>query len=646
MRQHQFLDVVDEATAHARFEAACAHLVPRAERVALAAALGRVLAADVRAPVDVPGFDRANVDGCAVRAADTYGAEEYAPVELTLDAVDIAAGHPAPAGYELRRGHAAPIATGGAVPRGADAVVMIEHTLARDAGRVLVQRAAAPGQHVAWAGTDLGRGEIVLRAGELLTSRDTGLLAAVGVAEVDVVAAPRVAVLSTGDELRAPGEALCPGDVHDSNQRVVADAVRECGGHAHEAGIARDDEAELAARLRELLAAHDVVLLSGGTSKGAGDLNHRVVECLARELPDSPGVLVHGVALKPGKPICLAVVAGRALVILPGFPTSAVFTFHEFVAPLVRRLAGRAAAPDDVVTATLPLRLESETGRTQYTLVDLVEGPGGLSAYPLGAGSGSVSAFSRADGFVRVPHDQEFVAAGARVAVRRIGAARAADLVAIGSHCVGLDRLLGLVAARGFRTKSIAVGSEGGLAALARGEGDVAGVHLLDPASGVYNVPFLPRGVVVLGGYGRRQGVVFRPGDARFEGAGDAADAVRRACAASARMVNRNAGSGTRVLLDGLLAGVRPDGWHAQAKSHHAVAAAVAQGRADWGVTLDLLATANGLAFLPLRDERYDVVAREERLSRPAVTALRDLLHGADGRASLAELGFVVDAGT
>jgi putative molybdopterin biosynthesis protein len=648
VRQEQFLDVLDEAEAHRRFDAACAHVQPQPERVPLDAALGRVLAEDVRAAFDVPGFDRSNVDGFAVRAADTFGAEELEPVRLVLDEVRIAAGGPAPEGYEVVPGHAALIATGGAVPRGADAVVMIEDT-GVDGGHVLVRRACVPGGRVAWAGTDVGRGDLVLRAGAELSSRETGLLAAVGVAEVPVVRRPTVAVLSTGDEVQPPGAALAVGDVYDSNARILADAVAECGGAAVAAGIVPDDEPELTVRLRELIEASDLVLLSGGTSKGAGDLNYRVVAALAEEIAGSPGILVHGVALKPGKPICLAVVGSTPVVILPGFPTSAVFTFHEFVAPLIRRLAGRREETAATVPARAPLRIASVVGRTQYTLVDLVEGDGGLAAYPLGAGSGSVSAFSRADGFLRIPHDQEYVDEGTAVTVQLIGArSRPADLVAVGSHCVGLDRLLGLVEEQGFRTKSIQVGSQGGLRALARGEGDAAGVHLLDEESGVYNTPFLPEGVVAIGGYGRMQGVVFRRGDVRFDGATDAIDAVRRAAAGGARMVNRNAGSGTRVLIDALLrdaAVTEPqDGRHTQARSHHAVAAAVAQGRADWGVTLDVLATANGLAFLPLREESYDIVIRASRADRPAVAALRDVLQSEAGREALRQLGFTTDA--
>jgi putative molybdopterin biosynthesis protein len=640
MRQRQFLDVVEEAEAHRRFDAACSRLRPGTEEVALEEALGRVLAGDVFSPVDVPAFDRSNVDGFAVRAADTFGAEELHPVRLEVAPLSLAAGQAPPEGFEVAPGQAVAIATGAVLPRGADAVVMVEHTAPHD-GAILVQRPAVPGGQITFAGSDVGRGDLVLLRHRRLTSRETGVLAAVGVGRVPVVRRPRVAVLSTGDEVVPPGGELRTGQVYDSNQRILLDAVAELGGEPVPGGVLPDDEARLESALEALLAgpgAADLVLLSGGTSKGEGDLNAAVVHRLAARLPGSAGVVVHGVALKPGKPLLLAVLADRPVVVLPGFPTSALFTFHEFVAPLIRRLAGRTEEEAEQVEAVAPLRINSTPGRTEYVLVDLVEGPAGLTAYPLGAGSGSVTALSRADGFVRVPAATEFVGAGDRVAVRLLHpGARPADLVAIGSHCVGLEYLLGRLAGTGLVVKSIPVGSTAGLAALARGEGDAAGIHLLDEVTGEYNRPFLPPGVGLVRGYGRRQGVAFRRGDPGLE-TGDLEAFL--AAARSRRMVNRNPGSGTRVLIDRLLGGARPPGYHNQPSTHHAVAAAVAQGRADWGVTLDVIAAAAGLGFLFVQEERFDLAVPDARRERQPVTALIALLSDPGARRALRDLGF------
>ena len=391
---------------------------------------------------------------------------------------------------------------------------MVEHTelLEGEPPRIELYRPVASGAFVASAGSDIARGETLLRRGRVLTAREIGMLAAVGMAEVPVWRRPRVAILSTGDEIVAPGAPIRPGQVYDSNAAILAASVEECGGEPVPLGIVRDDAQALAAALRQALEAGDVVLLSGGTSKGAGDLAYQAVQQLAR-----PGVIVHGVALKPGKPLCLAVQDGKPAAILPGFPTSAIFTFHTFMAPVIRALAGHPEARAASVPATLPIRLASERGRTEYVMVSLMQSEAGLLAYPTAKGSGAVTGFSSADGFFAVPAQTETVPAGTPVEVTLIGEdAPAPDLVVIGSHCVGLEMLVGRLEAEGVRCKTLAVGSSGGLAAVGRGECDLAGIHLMDPATGEYNRPLLPPGVTLVPGYGRLQGVVVRPDDERF----------------------------------------------------------------------------------------------------------------------------------
>ena len=294
-KQQQFLEVLDRDEAEARWREVVVGAALPAEEIALEDALGRVLAEDVRAGVDVPGFDRSNMDGFAVRAQDTFGASEEEPLQLRVNPESIPTG--VSPRLEVKPGTATPIATGGMLPRGADAVLPVEFTDLEEGGeRVVVRSARTPGAAVSFAGTDIGLGETVVFSGTRLTSRETGVLDAIGRAEVSVVRRPRVAILSTGDEIVQPGDAMRPGLVYDSNGRVLADAVRELGGEPRFLGAFRDDVEAVRVALAEALDWADLVLLSGGTSKGEGDLNARVVGEL------EPGIVVHGVALKPGKP--------------------------------------------------------------------------------------------------------------------------------------------------------------------------------------------------------------------------------------------------------------------------------------------------------------------------------------------------------
>lgn len=640
-RQEQFLEVVSPEEARLRFERSF-DLGPLGfERVALASFLGRVLAKDVAAPVDAPPFDRSNVDGFALRAADTIGASEASPRHLLLNEEVLACGV-APE-LVVAPGTATAIATGGVIPRGADAVAMIEWTdLVETEKRpaLALRRTLVPGQFVSFAGSDIARGETLLRHGVQIGSREIGMLAACGIAEVEVVRRPKIAVLSTGDELISPGEPLKPGAIYDSNGAIVAASVTEAGGEPVQKGAFPDDENVLKNALQDAIQQCDMVVLSAGTSKGAGDFSHRVVSELG-------SVLVHGVALKPGKPLCLAIAQGKPVVVLPGFPTSAIFTFHAFVAPLIRAWAGLPREATRAVEAAVPFRLSSELGRKEFMLVSLIQTKEGTVALPSTKGSGAVTSFSQADGFIEIDALAGSVEAGSTQKVTLIGkAVRPPDITITGSHDLALDIVISAIAKRGFTARTIAIGSQGGASAAARGECDIAPVHLIDPnegpTKGHYNTHLRKPGLLLVKGWRRMQGVVYRKGDVRFEGK-SAVEAIRAiARDASSVMINRNAGSGTRVLVDKLLAeaGIdRPAGYANQPKSHNAVAVGVVQARADWGVAIEPAANLYGLAFLPIAPEEYDFLVVESRRDRPAVQAFLDTLQDEEVRHQIRAIG-------
>ncbi|MGY4509182.1 molybdopterin biosynthesis protein [Bradyrhizobium sp. USDA 3650] len=634
LEQEQFLKILSREEALARFEAA---LFPRAlssETRKLADALGASLAEDITAPIDVPPFDRSNVDGFALRSADLATAGEGAPVRLRLNGETIHCGT-VPA-LQVAAGTATPIATGGPLPRGADAVVMVEHTQPTESGAIDVRRAASPGQFISYAGSDIARGEALLRTGTIIGSREVGMLAACGLAEVRVVRKPRVAVISTGDELVQPGAVLAPAAIYDTNGAIVTAAIDENGGEAVVLGAIPDDEAQLEAAMRRALADADMLVLSGGTSKGAGDLSHRIIGRIGK-----PGIIAHGIALKPGKPLCLAVCEGKPVVILPGFPTSAMFTFHDMIVPVLRKMAGLPPRSDAMVNATVPVRIASELGRTEFVMVSLVAGKDGLIAYPSGKGSGAITSFAQADGFLRIDALADQMPAGSEAEVTLFTPhVRVPDLVIVGSHCTGLDLVTAQLAHAGLTVRSIAVGSLGGLAAARRGECDLAPIHLFDDKSETYNAPYLVEGLELVPGWRRMQGIVFRKGDKRFEGH-SAKHAVAAALAdPSCIMVNRNQGAGTRILIERLLGGARPEGYWNQPRSHNAVAAAVAQHRADWGMTIAPVAHAVGLGFIPLAEEHYDFALVTARKQRPAVQAFLAALGSDEARAALERAGF------
>ena len=380
------------------------------EEVPTRDALDRVLAEDVSSPADLPTFRRSTMDGFAVRAADTFGATEGLPAYL--DVVDeVPMGH-APTRV-LATGECARIATGGMLPDGADAVVMVEQTQEVGPATIEALRAVAPGENVVQVGEDVRTGDPILPRGHVLRPQDLGGLVALGVTSVRVARRLRVGIVSGGDELVTPEQAPGPGQIRDINSYTLAALIRRDGHVPCLAGVLPDDYDALERAARAALEANDVVILSAGSSVSARDMTAQVVDSLGK-----PGVLVHGVSLKPGKPTILAVCSEKPVFGLPGNPVSCMVTYDLFVSPTLARLTGAVRPPRKTVTARLSRNIASATGREDYVQVRLERrADGGLDAVPVFGKSNLIFTLIRADGMLKVPLDAGGLPAGAQVEV-------------------------------------------------------------------------------------------------------------------------------------------------------------------------------------------------------------------------------------
>ena len=603
------------------------------EKLSIQGTLGRALASDVFSQIDLPGFDRAAMDGFAVVAETTFGSDDQNPVRLKILG-EVEAGNPSQ--YSVTEGEAFEIATGAPIPKGADAVVMVEHTK-RTGDLVDVYKAVTPGENVTGTGSDIMAGELILRKYQVITPREIGLLAAAGVPEVEIHRKPRIAIFSSGDELIKAGEPYTFGRVYDTNGPAVSASVAECGGEPNFLGILPDDYSKVKGRVSAALADFDIVISSGSTSSGPGDLFYRVVD----ELGD-PGVIVHGLTLKPGKPALIGIARGKPIFGLPGYPTSALMIFHVLVAPVIRRLSNMVESNPSKLSATAPLKFFKARGRRELLPVQLITGPSGeFVAYPMQSGSGAISSFSLADGFVDLPDTQEYVEEGETLEVQLFGKSLSPpSLVAIGSHCVGLDIAFSLLRNKdlSFLGRTINVGSIGGFRAVKRGEPDFAGVHLQDEESGEYNLPFIPRyglekSAVLVRGYDREQGLIVKRGNPKK--VRSVLDLTREGVS----FLNRNKGSGTRLLIDKHLTQLAKSrgtdlvelskqiqGYGYEAKTHSAVATAVRNDRADVGFGIRTVAEMPGLEFVKLDDEKYDFLIPSARMGKKSVAAFLNLL--------------------
>ena len=622
----EFRDLAAPERAHE--EIASLDLTPPAETVPLREARGRVLVDRVDAVVDVPGFDRATMDGYALRARDTFGADEATPAELRVVGTVHAGVEPA---VELDAGEATEISTGAVMPDGADAMVPVERTDETGSGDdgddrgVLVRTAVAPGDNVMFSGADVAAGERALGPGTRLTPREVGLLSALGVEEVSVRGRPTVGIVSTGDELVRPGEAIDHdrGQIYDVNTYTIAAGVEDAGGVARTYPHAGDDVDEMERLLRRAADECDLVLSSGSTSASAVDVVYRVVE-------DRGELLLHGVAVKPGKPMLVGRLDDSAYVGLPGYPVSALTIFRTFVAPAIREAAGLPPAETATLEASMAVRERYAEGRRRLMPVGLLHpGPGetldedrpDLLAYPVDKGSGATTSLVEADGVVAMPADVEYLARGESVTVELFSPdVRPPAVFGVGEDDPAFSRALDVLPSARY----LAVGSREGLRRLRDGVPDLAvtaGPVTRDVAA------------VDLGAWTREWGLVVPSGNpADVRGLSDLVDR-------DLRLINRTTNSGLRTALGNAVADLADDrgvdrhelveaiaGFDLAVRAHESPARKVAAGEADTGLGLRATAEKLGLEFVSLGAQTVRVHANEHRVEKRGVERLREVL--------------------
>ncbi len=568
------------------------------EEIPTIQALGRVTAAPVLARLSSPHYHAAAMDGYAVAAAATFGATQDRPMVLSL-------------GTE-----AFPVNTGNPLPAGTNAVIMVENVQPVDEVHIQIEASVYPWQNVRKVGEDLVAQEMVLPEKTEVTPYALGALLAAGVTRLLVRRRPRVSLIPSGDELIAAADLeagpLPPGRLIEFNSVVLAALVEQLGAMPVSHPIVPDQRPAIKAALLSALAENDMVIINAGSSAGSEDHTATVIAELGE-------VLVHGVAMMPGKPTILGVVQGKPVMGNPGYPVSAVLSFEEFAAPLLAGLLGRRPPRRPLVMAQVAQNIPSKAGLEEFVRVTLGRVAGNLMATPLPRGAGTITSLMRADGLIRIPAHSEGIAAGREVATELLLAPEELEetLVVIGSHDNTLDVLATLLRRHhpGLRLSSAHVGSTGGLLAIKNQRAHLAGSHLFDPATSTYNIPYIERllpdvPLKLVNLVHRQQGLMVLPGNPKnIQGFQD----LTRP---DVRFTNRQRGSGTRILLDYHLArlNLSPEtiqGYDQEEYTHMAVAVNVLSGAADAGLGIMAAAKALGLDFIPVVEERYDLVVPE-----------------------------------
>lgn len=599
----------------------------RTEVIPVKEAQERVTAEPIFSRLSSPHYHSAAMDGIALTAQVTFGATEDRPKQLRVGA------------------EAFFVDTGDPLPAGTDAVIMIEEVHQIDAQTVEIMRAASPWQHVRTVGEDLVASELILPQGRRITPFDLGALLAGGVVAVSVKRRPRVAVIPTGDEVTPPEEALSrgprEGEIVDVNSTIMGGLIKEAGGEFVSCPIVRDDPREIKDAVRSASREGcDVVVVNAGSSAGSEDYTPSIVEEMGE-------VLVHGVSIMPGKPTLLGVVDERPIIGIPGYPVSAVISCELFVKPLIAAMLGIAAPKRESIRVVPTRRLPSKLGVEEFVRVRAGRVGERVVATPLPRGAGVITSLTRADAIIRIPRMIEGVEEGEATEAELLVGKEAIErtVVIIGSHDLALD-LLGSWMRKDDPTLTLSsnhVGSLEGIIALKKGYAHMAGSHLLDPATGEYNLSYIHKylsgvPVKVIHLAYRQQGFILPQGNPR--GIKGLSDLVRD----EIRFINRQRGSGTRVLLDYLIEkeGIDPaqiNGYEGEEFTHLGVAVAIESGRADVGLGIYGAAKALGLAFVPVEQEQYDLIIPQAFCDDSQVQKVVEVLRSKEFRTQIEGLG-------
>jgi putative molybdopterin biosynthesis protein len=619
------------------------------EEIELENAYGRVLAEDIFSPIDYPPFDRSEVDGYAVSIKSVEGADELHPKKLKVVGKVSIGEIPS---ISIAEDFTTSIDTGAIIPKGADGIIMEEYTERVTPNEVIVYKSIVPGENISFAGSDISLGELVLKKGTRITYKEIGVLAALGISRVRVFKKPKVVVVSIGNELQKPGTKLALGKIYDTNGYAITSFLKQRGFDVRYHGILPDSEEVVYNEITKLLTSFDVVITSGGTSAGEEDITYRVFERLGT-------ILVHGLRVKPGKPTVIAISReGKILFGLPGFPFSALSVAMLLLVKVLERLEGFESRLM-IARAMSTFKVRKDIGRTWFMPVILSSIGGKLFAILLQTSSGSVSALLKADGIAIIREDKDYVDEGEEIEIARFGD-ELKEAVIIGSH----DTLLTMLLTRFGIIDRVSIGFVGsyrGLQLMRRGYIDVSPIHLLDPATGEYNIPFIEKDkelsnkAVLVRGYRRKLVLAFAKGNPKnvkgFE------DILRT----DIRFVNRNRGSGTRIYIDKVLEDIAKsssqsfskivrniNGYWYEVSTHTGVAAAIAQGRADVGVCTEHAAMLYNLDYIPLTWEYYDflinVHSMDKNIIKKFIEGLRnpltkDVVNGFRGYEAPSEMG-------